>query len=160
MAERTGHLHGEATPRMTKAVASASVINIGELVFEDSGASDVPKAAADITWNTNIGTTQEDFHDQFKGVAAQRSRSGDTDPIRVNTTGVHIFNCASATFAAGDLVGPAKDTGNALLSDTVVAVATANLAIGRVTKHYTSNTTRVEVEIVGTLDHGGPQAAA
>ena len=35
----------------------------------------------------------------------QRSRSGETAPIRVATTGVFEFDCASGTFELGDMVG-------------------------------------------------------
>jgi hypothetical protein len=48
---------------------------------------------------------QEAFANSFLGVAMQRSRSGDTDTIRVATTGVFEFDCPSGTWGLGDLVG-------------------------------------------------------
>lgn len=150
--------YGEPNPVITKAVASADVIEVGDLVI-DSG-SGVVKAMSAVTWDTNIATTQEAGHDAFLGVAQERSRSGDTNPIRVHTTGVHEFDCASATFEIGDLVGPAKQSGNGIESQKVVAVATPNLAIGRVAKRYGSNTTKVLVAVDSVKMNGGPRAMA
>lgn len=149
--------HGEQNPVMTKAIDTATVIEIGDLVQASSGTV-IP--ADDHTWNTDTATTQEEFHDLFLGVAQQRSRSGDTAPIRVATSGVFEFTCAAATFEIGALVGPAKASGNALEPQKVVAVATPNLAIGRVAKRYGSNTTTVLVEIDSVVQRGGPRAAA
>jgi len=41
----------------------------------------------------------------FLGVAMQRSRSGETAPVRVATTGVFEFDCAENEFELGDLIG-------------------------------------------------------
>lgn len=149
--------YGETSPVMSKEVVSATVIEIGDLVEAPSG---VPAKAADHTWNTNLATTQEEFHDNFLGVAMQRSRSGDTDQVRIATEGVFEFDCAAATFELGALVGPAKQSGNALESQKVVAVSTENLAIGRVAKRYGSNTTKVLVAISSVKLTGGAQAPA
>lgn len=158
MAEVFNHIRGEANHLTVDAKsASTVVVQRGDLVATNSSSQAYP--AASQAWNTSLATTQEDFHDVFAGVAVDRSRNGDTAPILLATQGVFLFKCASATFQIGDLVGPAKDTGNALLSDTVVAVATPNLAVGRVTKGGTSVTT-VEVEIRSTRVYGGPQAMA
>lgn len=149
--------YGDTKPVVSKAIAAVTTIEIGDLVEATTG---VPQSASGHTWNTDLATTQEEFHDKFLGVAMQRSRSADTDPIRLATAGVFEFTCAAATFEIGDLVGPAKATGNALENQKVVAVATPNLAIGRVAKRYASNTTTVLVEVESTLQRGGPQAAA
>lgn len=146
--------YGDTNPVQAPAVATDAVIQPGDLV------TDTPEAAADVEWDTDLATTQEAFHDAFLGVSGQRSRDGDTDVIRVNTTGVFEFDCAAATFSLGDLVGPAKATGNALESQKVVAVASANLAIGRVAKNYGSNTTKVLVRVESTIMTGGPRAMA
>ena len=153
MSDNFRYRHGDTKPIMSPAVDTAAVVEIGDLV------SETPEAAADTTWDTNIATTQEAFHDVFLGVAEQRSRAGDTDPIRVATSGVFEFDCASATFAVGDLVGTAKQTGNGIESQKVVAVATPSLAIGRVVEAGAS-ITKVKVEIDSTIVTGGPRAAA
>lgn len=148
-----GYKYGGQKPVVSAAVATAVLISIGDLVEATSG---VPKPAADHTWNTNIATTQEEFHDLFLGVAMQKSIAGDVNPIRVATEGIFEFDCASANFEVGDLVGTAKQTGNGIETQKVVAVATANLAVGRVAKRGTS-VTKVWVEIISTLARGGPQ---
>ena len=151
------YLHRRGDPQMVKAqVDSATVINIGDLICISSGKA-IP--AASVTWNTNIATTQEAMHDAFLGIALEQSRAGDTDDISVATAGEVEFDCASASFALGDLVGSAKQTGNAIESQKVVSVATANLAVGRVCK-ITASQTKVTVRIQSVLLTGGPQAAA
>lgn len=91
----------------------------------------------------------------------QASRSGDTQPIRVATAGVFEFDCVSATFEVGKLVGADENAGgNALERQVVAPVATANLAIGRCAKRVNPATTRVLVDIVSTVGRGGPQDAA
>jgi hypothetical protein len=159
MSDRAQSWHyGDCRPVVTKEVASATVIEVGDLIeMETNGAV---ASAADHVWNTNLATTQEEFHDEFLGVAQERSRNGDTNPIRVNTAGVHEFDCAAATFELGALVGPAKQAGNALEKQKVVAVATENLAIGRVAKRYGSNTTKVFVEVFSRVMSGGAQVMA
>lgn len=156
--------YGETNP-VVAAVDSSVVIEIGDLLFLNT--DDARPAGQDTNsdgtgdlWNIDLATTQESFHDKFLGVACQASRDGDTDPIRVATTGVFEFACDAATFEIGDLVGPAKTSGNNLENGKVVAVAGANLAIGRVAKRYATNTTTVLVSIESTVMRGGPQAAA
>lgn len=150
------HVYGEPE-LVTVAVDSAVVVDKGELVYQ---ATDDARPADALAWSTNLAGTQEAFHDAFLGVAAASSRDGDTDPINVATRGRFEFDCAAATFQLGALVGPADSGSDTLMTTKVVAVATANLAIGRVAKQYSSNTTRVIVDVVSTVMHGGPQAAA
>lgn len=146
-----------ATNPVVSDVDSSTVVAIGDIVILDT---DDAKPASATTWDTNIATTQEAVHDKFLGVSDQRSRSGDTEGIRVNTTGVFEFDCASATFELGALVGVAKTSGNGVENQKVVAVATANLAIGRVAQRYGSATTRVRVAIESVVMTGGPRAMA
>lgn len=147
------HQYGDAKPVVTKAVPTATVINPGELVGTLASGGNPYPADAEV-WDTNLATTQTNFRTRFLGVSMELSRNGDVQPIRVNCGGVHRFNCAAATFELGDFVGPAKDTGNALLSDTVVAVGSEALAIGRVAKRYASNTTIVDVEVFSNVMKG------
>lgn len=133
-------------------VTNAQAVAVGDLVGISSG--NVVRAE-DTAWDTNTSTTQAAFALLFLGSSAQRKvanvarvyGNGQDNEIRVDTAGEWEYDCATANFAVGDLVGPAKDTGNALLSNKVVAVATENLAVGRVTRAYT-NTTRVKFRIL------------
>jgi hypothetical protein len=149
--------YGDTNPVMC-AVASSTVIEIGDLVYQASGAVLPASALADTT--TEAGN-QEAFHDAFVGVAMQCSPDGSTEPIRVATSGVFELECLSATVEIGDLLGADEDGSGTALEDQVVAkVATANLAIGRCAKRLNPAGTRVLVEIVSTALRGGPQAAA
>ena len=138
------------------AVDSATVIEIGDLVFLDT---DDAKPASSVAAASSLALTQEAFHDKFLGVAAQQSRAGDTDDIRVDSSGVHEFPCDSANFEIGDLIGPAAGSGFAIVDQKVVAVATANLAIGRCAQRGTA-LTKVFVKIESVVMAGGVQAMA
>lgn len=155
MGNRFLHRRGDAAQVLVP-IDSATVINIGDLVVLSSGKA-IP--AASVTWDTNLATTQEAMHDGFIGVAMEQSRDGDTADISVATSGEVEFDCASASFALGALVGSAKQSGNAIENQKVVSVATANLAIGRVVRVYTS-VTKVVVRIQSVVLMGGPQAMA
>ena len=84
--------YGDTCPVMLP-VDSATVIEIGDLVYLDT--DDAKPASAQADQGTEAAN-QELFHDKFAGVAMQASRSGDTQPIRVATTGVFEFDCLSA----------------------------------------------------------------
>ncbi len=149
--------YGETWPVMLP-VDSTTVIEIGDLVYLDT--DDAKPASSQADQGTEAAN-QELFHDKFAGIAMQASRSGDTQPIRVATAGVFEFDCVSATFEVGKLVGADENAGgNALERQVVAPVATANLAIGRCAKRVNPATTRVLVDIVSTVGRGGPQDAA
>jgi hypothetical protein len=140
------HQYGDAKPVVTKAIASATVIEQQDLVAQVTADGLVYPASAHV-WNTNIATTQAEFVALFLGVSTEFSRAGDVAPIKVNTAGVHEFECAAAQFKIGDLVGPAKQTGDLLENRKVVAVGAENLSIGRVARDYPANTTTVLVDV-------------
>jgi hypothetical protein len=151
--------YGDTNPVVTKPIAAGVTIQIGDLVEQDSSGNVTPASA--LAWTTDLPTTQAAFHAAFLGVAMQRSLSTDTQPIRVATTGVFEMACAAATFNLGDLVGPAKDTGNLLLNQSVVGLAAGNegKSIGRVANYVNPASTQVLVSIVSTRQFGGVQAA-
>ncbi len=149
--------YGDTSPVVIP-VDSATVIEIGDLVYLDT---DDAKPAGSLADGGSEAANQEAFHDLFAGVAMQRSRAGDTDPIRVATRGVFEFPCPSATFEVGDLIGASENgAGDALLDQQVEGVATANLAVGRCAKRVNPAATTVLVDIVATTSHGGPQVMA
>ncbi len=105
--------------------------------------------------------TQFLFASTFAGISAQRKigspstarifgNSAD-NVIMVYQGGCYEADCASATFNIGDFVGMAKDTGNTLTNQNVVAVSSPALAIGRVIFPGTS-VTKVQIEVKSTLD--------
>jgi hypothetical protein len=147
--------YGETNPVMLP-VDSATVIEIGDLVYLDTDDAKPAAAQAD---QLSEAANQEAFHDRFAGVAMQKSRAGDTDPIRVATTGVFEFACASGTFEVGQLFGAEEQSsGTALENQKVDDVTAANLAIGRCAKRVNPADTRVLVDIVSSVLKGGPQA--
>lgn len=148
--------YGDTNPVLA-AVDSATVIEIGDLVYLDT---DDAKPASSQGDAGSLAGNQEAFHDAFLGVAMQASAAGETNEIRVATTGVFEFDCASDTFEIGGLLGLVETGGTTLLNQTVVDVATANLAVGRVAKREAVANTRVFVDIVSTVMRGGPQAMA
>lgn len=112
------------------------------------------RPASVFTWNTDLATTQGLFHDLYLGAAGSSKIAGDTKSCVVNQTGRHDYDCASASFDPGALVGPAKQAGNALEDLKVVSVASAGLAVGRV-QRYSLTVVKVAVEIEGTFRPGG-----
>lgn len=123
-----------------------------QIAITGYGIGRVPPTAV-LTAETAV--TQYSFCQKFAGVSNQRKvtllarifGNSEDNLIMVARGGVVEFDCVSASFAAGDFVGPAKDTGNTLLNQTVVAVPHPALAVGRVVRRYTS-VTKVEVEIL------------
>jgi hypothetical protein len=147
--------YGDTNPVMLP-VDSATVIEIGDLVALD--VDDAKPAGAQADQGTELGN-QQLFHDLFAGVAMQASRNGDTQPIRVATTGVFEFDVLSTTLEVGDLMAPDENGGGtALLNQTVAKVTNANAAVGRCAKRLNPAGTRVLVDIVSSAVKGGTQA--
>ena len=149
--------YGDTNP-VVLPVPSATAIEIGDLLYWDTNQV---KPATSQTNGANEAANQATFHTKFAGVAMQRSRVGDSSPIRVATTGVFDFAAASATFEVGDYLGACNNGGNTgIESQKVKKVTAADHAIARCAKRVASADTRVLVDIVSTLTLGGPQVAA
>lgn len=129
-------------------VDDATVIGNMSMVKQSAGKL---IAAADEAWSVDLATTQANFISTFAGVSVEpgghANGGGDKSRYPFALEGVFEFDCASSTFAMFQLVGPAKQSGNALENHKVVAVATANLAIGYVTKAYVDATVKVFVRV-------------
>ena len=152
MSDKMRWRYGDTNP-VVAAVDSSTVIEIGDLVYQDT---DDAKPASSQPDQESLAANQELFADNFLGVAMQRSRSGDTDPIRVATTGVFEFDCPSGTFELGDLVGAAENTaGSALVDQQVISVTVGAYAVGRVAKRAASAAQSVLVDIRSTIMTGG-----
>ena len=129
-------------------VNSSTEIKVGDLVWLDG---DDVKPASDTTWSTNLAGTQASFKGKCLGVSLQASANGDTNDILV-AYGEHVaeFDCDSATFELGGLVGPAKGTGNTILNQKVVT-AVAGSAIGIVHQRVNPASTRVLVRVISPI---------
>ena len=99
--------------------------------------------------------TQYNFAQKFLGLSHQTKAANvarvygasEDNKLVAHTSGTFQADCASATFAVGDPVGPAKQAGNVLESQKLVAVADIALGIGFVMEAGTSVTT-VKFELV------------
>ena len=152
MTDKMRWRYGDTNP-VIAAVDSTTVIEIGDLVYLDT--DDAKPASLQADQGTEADN-QALFADNFLGVAMQRSRSGDADPIRVATTGVFEFDCPSSTFELGDLVGVDEaSSGTALENQQIASVATANYAIARVARRAPVATTNLLVDIRSTVMTGG-----
>jgi len=137
---------------VTAPVLTAQAVAVGDIVGLSSG--NVVRAE-DTAWDTNLATTQTAFALLFLGASLQRKTAAvarvdgnsEDNIIVVAADGIHEFDCASATFAVGDLVGPAKQSGNLLESQKVAAVASEAYAIGRVAEAGAS-ITKVKVKLL------------
>jgi hypothetical protein len=144
--------YGDTNP-VVAAVASATVIEIGDLLWQDA---DNAKPASALANQGGKTANQEAFVREFLGVSMQRSRIGDTAPVRVATTGVFEMDCAGDTFELGDLVGPdATSVGSALLNQQVAKVAASRYAVGRAARRAATATACVLVDIRSTVMTGG-----
>jgi hypothetical protein len=149
------YFYGGTNPTIAT-VATAQAVAVGDIC---AMTSNTITRAQDEAWNTDLATTQTAFVLKFLGVSGQQKDAtlprvfgnASDNVIRIDAGGVFQFDCASATFEVGDLVGCAKQTGNFLESQKVVGVATEALAIGRVIERGTS-ITRVKVQILSKLN--------
>ncbi len=161
------------TNRVHAAVDSATVIEVGDLVYQNVDhakpasdmrhvitappGSDLPDT--DLAEDAPAAYLQELFADNFLGVAMQQSRSGDTDPIQVATTGVFEFDCPASKFELGDLMGVGCGYAEAGKLDNQrvdeVSKKTPGLAIARVAKRVATAATSVQVAIRSQVMTGG-----
>jgi hypothetical protein len=149
--------YGDTNP-VVAAVDPGTEIEIGDLVWQDR---DDAKPASMLPCNHHIEPGHEDddrrawqqsFADKFLGVAMQGSTAGESDPIRVATTGVFEYGSLSETFELGDLVGADENgPGYALLDQQVAKVTGSERAVGRVAKRAPEPVTSVFVDIHSTV---------
>lgn len=146
--------YGDTNP-VTLPVEADDSVEIGDLVFLDSGAARPASAQEDQGSSLlNLNT----FHDQFVGVAMQASPEGTASSVRIATTGVFEFECDPQTHEIGGLLSVAANgTGVALVDQKVAAATAFEAAIGRCAKPTTVAVNRVLVDIVSTVMRGGPQ---
>ena len=148
--------YGDTNP-VVAAVDGATAIEIGDLLYLDV---DNAQPASALANQESLGANQQALAGKFLGVAMQRSRPGDTAPIRVATTGVFEFDCAGATFELGNLMGAdANPAGNGLASQQVAQVAAAQYAIGRIARREPASTVSVLMDIRSTVMTGGVLAS-
>ena len=148
-----------ATPQpVMLPVDATTVVEIGDLVYLDT--DDAKPASAQADQRTEAAN-QELFHDKFAGVAMQASRDGDTQPIRVATAGVFEFDCLSATFEVGKLIGADENAaGTRWRTRWSRQSQRRTWRSAAVPSESIRPATRVLVDVVSTVQRGGPQDAA
>jgi hypothetical protein len=157
MTDKMRWRYGDTNP-VVAAVDAATVIEIGDLLWQDT---DDAKPAASLANHGSETANQEALADAFLGVAMQRSRNGETAPVRVATTGVFEFDCPSGTFELGNLIGADQNAAqNGLLSQQVAKVSDSRHAIGRVAKRQAAATSAVLVDIRSTVMTGGVEGSS
>lgn len=127
--------------------------NGGANLITGYGSQRVPPTAVT---SSATDVTQYSFHLSYAGVADQ-SYDGTTaglntagikdGKIRVLQDGVFEENTAAATYAPGDLVGLAKQSGNLLEPQKVVACSGKSQAVGRVAEGLGTSATLVRIRI-------------
>jgi len=149
--------YGDTNP-VVAAVAAETVIEIGDLLWQEAacdGADDARPASA-MGDRGSETQNQAAFARSFLGVAMQRSRQGDTAPIRVATTGVFEFDCPPAVFKLGELIGAARLSDARMLENqAVMRVHDPRMAIGRVAGRRPTPQSSVLVDILSTVMTGG-----
>lgn len=149
--------YGETNPVMAP-VGAATVVEIGDLLFLDSGSA---KPASDLQDQGSALANQSQLHSVFLGVAMQCSSAGETDPIRAATTGVFEYDCTLDTYNVGDLVGGCENAGGTALEDQKVAdAASASAAIGRSVSRVSPASSRILIDVVSSVVKGGVQDIA
>jgi len=148
---------GDTDPRFL-APASATVIEVGDLLFRDP-VTNKPEPASSMSDQGSPTLNQDTFQQFFLGVALKASYDGDTGKIAIATKGTFEFDVASGTWEAGALFGAAENSAGDGIEDKKVATAASGTrAIGRAHEQISSAATKIYVDIVSTIFHGGIQA--
>ena len=126
-------------------VDTTSAIALGDLVAQVSGEA---ISATDFTWTTDLATTQGNFTTAFLGLSGQTKLAdvakiyGNSvaNQIRIDCSGIYEGDYTGSALVIGDYVGPSS-AASVLLPQSLVKVATASLAIGRVVESLAGNGT-------------------
>lgn len=136
-------------------VATGVAIQVSDLVALVSGSA---VSASDFTWDTDLATTQENFAAAFLGISGQLKRddvalvygNSVANEIRVDCSGIYEGTYTGVALLVGEFVGP-SNSGNALLPQSLVKVASKDLAIGSVVE-ANSGTGTVKFQLLSTLN--------
>jgi hypothetical protein len=144
MSDKMRWRYGDTNPVVAD-VDRGMVIEIGDMLWQDR---DTAKPASTVPERAEHNSAVE-FKKSFLGVAMQRSRAGDTAPIRVATSGTFEFDCNPDAFELGDLIGPVHEIN--LCNQCVTRVPERRYAVGRVAKRESAIRTSVLVTIQSSV---------
>lgn len=156
--------------RTSKSPPSTVSLHKGDLAYENGSNEPVPGSELGATFGT-LAAAQEDAHDKFLGVVGddyeQGENTGTATVERCEGQNGFLYPLAAevSNIVNGDLLGVhAVDLGGGnfqITDNTIVKVATANLAIGRATRVTAGEAIdQVIIVPVSTVLHGGVQAPA
>jgi len=147
--------YGETNPIIAP-VQSSAAVEIGDLLFWD-----LDDGAAPAATQVDLGdllSNQAQFAQSFLGVALESCPLGAARNIRVATTGVFEFDCASDQYSLGELLGASGNgVDNHLENQKVTSVPEYFEAIGRCVQMYTSDVSKLLVEIRSAVMRGSVQ---
>ena len=135
-----------------------TVIAMGDMVYLDGT---VVRPASELTWNTNLATTQQDFANVFLGIAHEPSADGETDPISVDVSAVSVyeFTVTASTFDNGALLGPDEGSSD-LLNQQLALVGSAAQAVARAVEFADVMVTRLRVTFASAFTTSSANANA
>lgn len=142
--------------RYPMAIASATVLAIGDLVFRDPSTG----KAKPVSDQTDAGTellNQRLVAEHFAGVSEHQSLSGQTADVLIDAspTREFLFACASETHEVGDLLGIDEDAGaDGLEPQTLVKVTAPSQAVMVCTRRDASAATSVYCRIYRSVFWG------
>jgi hypothetical protein len=138
MSDKMRWRYGDTNPVVVP-VGSGTFIELGDMVYLDHR---VAKPVGSATMKA------KKLKKRFLGVAMQRSAVGDTNPIRVATTGVFEFDTLLPSYhLLGDPVG--------ILGNQMVIGMKRKNAVGRIAKTPGINSSELLVDIRSTIMTGG-----
>jgi hypothetical protein len=147
--------YGETNPIIAPVQASF-VVEIGDLLYWDADNGAAP--AAEQVDLGDLLSNQGQFAQSFLGVALESCPVGALKSIRVATTGVFEFDCASDAYALGELLGGCGNgVDGHLENQKVAAVPEYFEAIGRNVQAQPSAVSKLLIEIRSAIMQGGVQ---
>jgi len=115
----------------------------GDIAWYDA-ATDTVKPASSFPWTTSIAVTQKLFAPHFVGFQLGNVDGADAAGTRaIESCGEFLVPCSSATYLPGQLLGVAKQSGNALERFKLAAVTHPASAIAQVTRASGASATQV-----------------
>lgn len=147
---------GETCP-VSVEIASATEVQVGDLLWLDTNGQAQPASA--FAKDTDLAGTQGAFSQKFLGVAMQASPAATVSRIRVATTGTFEFSDDTSDASAeklGTYMGANLNTAATYLKrDSLISVATAKLAVGRIIHQENIPAGKAYIAIRSTIMHGG-----
>jgi len=136
------------------AVESATVIEIGDMLYMESTGGEV-KPASSYGAGGTFSALQQGFANVFCGIAYESSASGETDDISVDVSpdSVYEFDVASATYAYGDDLGPDESsTPGVLMDQQLEATSNTANAVARAAEYASAATTLLHVKFASAFN--------